>query len=126
MDKATKCKRLAEQLGWVEVDTLEGLQEVGVPNAVHGDTVWLTPAYYRITFGEKRWVRELDFDPWGCANDDLRILEFMKNMTPSEWSDYKDCLYHETEGHGTHNVWDYKRGKFANAAIMLADRLGRR
>ena len=124
MDKAIECKRLAGQLGWVEVDTLKGLQELGVPDAVRGESVWLVPPYYKIVPGEGRWVRELDFDPWIDANDDLLILEMMKNMTPSEWSDYKDALYHETKGHGTHNVWDYKKGKFANAAVMLVDKLG--
>ena len=124
MDKEAKCRRLAEQLGWREVNTLDGLRELGVPDAVHGEAVWIVPAYYKIVPGRKRWVRELDFDPWDDANDDLLILEFMKDMPPTIWSDYKDCLFTETKGHGTHNVWDYKKGKFANAAIMLADMRG--
>lgn len=124
MDRATECRRIGEQLGWRLVDTLEGLQELGVSDAVHGESVWIVPAYYKIVPGRKRWVREFDFDPWVDANDDLLVLWLMKNMTPSVWSDYKDALYHETKGHGTHNVWNYKLGKFANAAIMVADKLG--
>lgn len=125
MDKTIECRRIAERLGWTEVTALETLQEIGVPDAVHGDSVWLCPHYYTLRPGGSclhhngnRYVRELDFDPWVDANDDLIILEFMKNMTPSEWSNYKDALYHETKGHGTHNVWDYKKGKFANALVM--------
>jgi len=124
MDKATECRRIGEQLGWERVTDLVMLQDLGVPDAVHGESVWIVPAYYKIVPGHKRWVREFDFDPWADANDDLLVLEMMKDMPPSTWSDYKDCLYHETKGHGTHNVWDYKKGKFANAAIMLADRMG--
>lgn len=124
MDRATECRRIGEQLGWRLVDTLEGLQELGIPDSVHGESVWIVPAYYKIVPGHKRWVREFDFDPWIDANDDLLVLWLMKNMTPSVWSDYKDALYHETKGHGTQNVWNYKLGKFANAAIMVADKLG--
>ena len=62
------------------------------------------------------------FDPWKSADHDLLVLQFMKDKTtPEIWSAYKDCLYHETKGHGTHNVWEYKKGKFANAMIMWLD-----
>ena len=124
MDKATECVRLAKQLGWKQVVGLDSLQELGVPGAVHGETVWIFPEYYAERYFAKRWTRQLDFDPWEDANDDLRVLEMMKSMPSTVWGDYKDALYHETKGHGTHNVWEYKKGKFANAAIMLADRLG--
>lgn len=63
-----------------------------------------------------------DFDPWEDANDDLSILEHFKAQDSATLSDYKDALYHETKGHGTHNVWAYKKGKFANAAIMFLNR----
>jgi len=116
MIKEIECRRLAKYLGWVEIDTLEGLQELGVPDAVHGESVWISPANNSV---KKSWSRELNFDPWVDANDDLLILQFMKDMKDhSVWMDYKDCVYHETKGHGTHNVWDYKKGKFANAMVM--------
>lgn len=131
MDKATECVRLAKQLGWSVISSLDGLQELGVPDAVLGDCVWIPPDSYlgitsgRVSKGKRvRWVRGLDFDPWIDANDDLLVLELMQGMSDSTWSDYKDALYHETKGHGTHNVWEYKKGKFANAAIMLANKLG--
>ena len=124
MNKEVECRRIAEQLGWREVTTLEGLRELGIPDHTQGESVWAVPAYYKIVPGQSRWVRELDFDPWEDANDDLLVLDMMRNMTPLIWGDYKDCLYHETKGHGTHNVWEYKRGKFANAAIMVANMLG--
>ncbi len=122
MDRQIECEKLATMLGWRRVDTLESLSALGVPDAVHGESIWIVPAYYKIVPGHKRWVRELDFDPWLDANDDLRILDMMRNTLPSIWSDYKDCLYHETKGHGTHNVWDYRKGKFANAVVMWLDK----
>lgn len=73
-----------------------------------------------------RLTRMLDLksgiDPWKNANDDLLILEHFRDLTPDEFDDYKDCLYHETRGHATHTVWNYRKGKFANAAIMWLNR----
>ena len=126
MHKETECRRLAELLGWREITSLSELQNLGVPDSVHGQSIWfLPPSHPKLGFLEVVWVHELNFDPWEDANDDLSVLQYFKDRTtPEIWSYYKDALYHETKGHGTHNVWEYKKGKFANAAIMLADKLG--
>lgn len=65
---------------------------------------------------------EGEFDPWEDANHDYLILKYYKGQPASVWSDYKDALYHERKGHGTHNVWEYYKGKFAMAAIMYLNR----
>lgn len=119
MNKQTECIGLAMMLGWGMVSDLKSLQNLSVPDAVHGDTVWIPP---KGDIPSKGWVHDLNFDPWEDANDDLLILEYYKSQGKSVLSDYKDCLYHETKGHGTHNVWDYRKGKFANAAIMMNNR----
>lgn len=66
-------------------------------------------------------ISETMFDPWATADDDLIILKAMRRMEPEVFGAYKDALYHETRGHGTHNVWEYNKGKFANAWIMWAN-----
>lgn len=106
-------------LGWNQINTLEGLQKLGVPDAVHGESVWVSPASYDSI---RPYFRELNFDPWIDANDDLLILEHFIDLSPDEFGDYKDCLYHETRGHGTHAIWNYRKGKFANAAVMWLNR----
>lgn len=122
MDKQVECARLAMMLSWAPICDLDIMLRLGVPDAVEGDTVWLFPGYYEKAGSSRTWVHELDFDPWEDANDDVRILEHFRYGNSSILSDYKDALYHETKGHGTHNVWDYRKGKFANAAINLLNR----
>lgn len=124
MNKATECRWLAELLGWQKVTDLATLQDLRIPDAVHGDSVWICPEGFELSPGQrcihhdgKRYVRDLSFDPWEDANDDLLILEHFKTVRTTTLSDYKDCLYHDIKGHGTHTVWEYYKGKFANAAI---------
>lgn len=127
MMKQVECARLAQMIGWRIVATLEDLKKLGVPDAVHGECVWIPPENYtrqthRLHRGVERWIRDLDFDPWEDANDDVLILEYYRYGDKSVLSDYKDALYHDLKGHGTHNVWEYYKGKFANAAIMLLNK----
>lgn len=102
MDRQQECARLAT--------TLLGYKSR--VDSVSGRVNWWKPD------GQVEVWGELSFDPWENANDDLLILESFQKQAPAVYSDYKDCLYHETRGHGTHTVWNYRKGKFANAAIM--------
>ncbi len=122
MDRVLECARLATMLGWRVVDSLEGLLELGVSDSVYGEHVWLYPEKWKGLIYDNAWVRELPFEPWQDANDDLLLLEHFRDLTPEEFGDYKDCLYHETRGHGTHAIWNYRKGKFANASIMWLNR----
>jgi len=119
--KEAESTATAKFIGWREITDLPTLQAWCVENYIYGDSVWVPPENYvgftHVNRDGQKWLRTLDFNPWENANDDLSVLEYMKTCGIRIWSDYKDELFHEMSGHGTHNVWEYYKGKFANALV---------
>ena len=130
MIKDIEERRIAKFLGWEEVTSLAKREFIGQPDAVHGETMWLPPGFSKSAeYPLNQWHMgdSPPFCPWECANDDYQILEAMRKMSKRgkmskrAFSDYKDALYHETRGHATHTVWEYQKGKFANAWVIWAN-----